>query len=119
MTETERVPVTVLTGFLGAGKTTILNRILSEQHGKRIAVIKNEFGEVGVDNELVLNGGRPEVMALQSWNDRAYPEQPSTISDMQWQPDSLFFTVAGYGKLSTFAAMGEYVCGNPRDPTSC
>ena len=49
-----RVPVTVLTGFLGAGKTTLINRILSEQHGKRIAVIENEFGEVGVDHELVI-----------------------------------------------------------------
>ncbi|HEX4167192.1 MAG TPA: GTP-binding protein [Bryobacteraceae bacterium] len=55
MTDNHRVPVTVLTGFLGAGKTTLLNRILTEQHGKRIAVIENEFGEVGVDNELVLN----------------------------------------------------------------
>jgi G3E family GTPase len=50
-----RTPVTILTGFLGSGKTTLLNRILTEQHGKRIAVIENEFGEVGVDNDLVIN----------------------------------------------------------------
>jgi len=48
------IPVTVLTGFLGSGKTTLLNRILSENHGKRIAVIENEFGEIGVDNDLVI-----------------------------------------------------------------
>ncbi|HYC71193.1 MAG TPA: GTP-binding protein [Opitutaceae bacterium] len=48
------IPVTVLTGFLGAGKTTLLNRILTEQHGRKIAVIENEYGEVGVDNQLVI-----------------------------------------------------------------
>ncbi|WP_169977369.1 CobW family GTP-binding protein [Tautonia rosea] len=54
-TDERRVPVTVLTGFLGAGKTTLLNHILTAQHGRRIAVIENEFGEVGVDNELVID----------------------------------------------------------------
>jgi G3E family GTPase len=53
MTQKDMVPVTILTGFLGAGKTTLLNRILKEDHGHRIAVIENEFGEVGVDNEII------------------------------------------------------------------
>lgn len=58
-----RVPVTILTGFLGSGKTTLLNRILQEQHGKRIAVIENEFGEVGVDQELVI-GAEEEIFEM-------------------------------------------------------
>jgi G3E family GTPase len=50
----DKIPVTVLTGFLGAGKTTLLNRILTENHGRRIAVIENEFGQIGVDQKLVI-----------------------------------------------------------------
>jgi G3E family GTPase len=50
-----RIPVTVLTGYLGAGKTTLLNRLLAEEHGQRYAVIVNEFGEIGIDNELVVD----------------------------------------------------------------
>ena len=56
-------PVTVLTGYLGAGKTTLLNRILSEDHGRRYAVIVNEFGEIGIDNELVV-GADEEVFDM-------------------------------------------------------
>ena len=55
MTDIAKVPVTVLTGFLGSGKTTLLNRILTEQHGHKYAVIVNEFGQIGIDNDLVLN----------------------------------------------------------------
>ncbi|HSR78032.1 MAG TPA: GTP-binding protein [Xanthobacteraceae bacterium] len=60
---TDKIPVTVLTGYLGAGKTTLLNRILSEPHGKKYAVIVNEFGEIGIDNELVV-GADEEVFEM-------------------------------------------------------
>src|SRR5436190_9857525 len=50
-----QTPVTVITGYLGAGKTTLLNRILTETHGRRYAVVVNEFGEVGIDNDLIVN----------------------------------------------------------------
>ena len=56
------IPVTVLTGFLGAGKTTLLNRILSENHGRRIAVIENEFGEAGIDTELLVESTEQVVV---------------------------------------------------------
>jgi G3E family GTPase len=55
MNSTTLIPVTVLTGYLGAGKTTLLNRILSENHGRKYAVIVNEFGEIGIDNELIVD----------------------------------------------------------------
>src|SRR5215469_1600760 len=59
----DKVPVTVLTGYLGAGKTTLLNRILSEPHGRKFAVIVNEFGEIGIDNDLVV-GADEEVFEM-------------------------------------------------------
>ncbi len=59
----QKIPVTVLTGYLGAGKTTLLNRILTENHGKRFAVIVNEFGEIGIDNDLVV-GADEEVFEM-------------------------------------------------------
>ena len=63
MAEASKIPVTVLTGYLGAGKTTLLNRILSENHGKKYAVIVNEFGEIGIDNDLIV-GADEEVFEM-------------------------------------------------------
>ncbi len=60
----EMVPVTILTGFLGSGKTTLLNRILKEQHGSRIAVIENEFGEAGIDNELLVQDVGEQIIEM-------------------------------------------------------
>jgi len=59
----EKIPVTVLTGYLGAGKTTLLNRILTEPHGQRFAVIVNEFGEIGIDNDLIV-GADEEIFEM-------------------------------------------------------
>ncbi len=59
----DKIPVTVLTGYLGAGKTTLLNRILSEEHGYKFAVIVNEFGEIGIDNALVI-GADEEIFEM-------------------------------------------------------
>ena len=63
-TETATIPVTILTGFLGSGKTTLLNRILREQHGHRIAVIENEFGEAGIDNEILLQNAQEQIVEM-------------------------------------------------------
>jgi G3E family GTPase len=58
------VPVTILTGFLGSGKTTLINRVLKEQHGHRIAVIENEFGEAGVDNDILLTETGEQIIEM-------------------------------------------------------
>jgi G3E family GTPase len=58
------IPVTILTGFLGSGKTTLLNRILQERHGHRIAVIENEFGEAGIDNELLVQDRDEQIIEM-------------------------------------------------------
>jgi len=58
------VPVTILTGFLGSGKTTLINRVLKEQHGQRIAVIENEFGEAGVDNDILLSETGEQIIEM-------------------------------------------------------
>src|SRR5246500_950049 len=63
MSEPSQIPVTVLTGYLGAGKTTLLNRVLTENHGKKYAVIVNEFGEIGIDGDLVV-GADEEVFEM-------------------------------------------------------
>ncbi|HXN16407.1 MAG TPA: GTP-binding protein [Usitatibacter sp.] len=62
--EKDLIPVTILTGFLGAGKTTLLNRILSEQHGERIAVIENEFGEAGIDNDILVRDNEEQIVEM-------------------------------------------------------
>ncbi len=61
---TDPIPVTILTGFLGSGKTTLLNRILKGQHGHRIAVIENEFGEAGIDNELLFQDRDEQIIEM-------------------------------------------------------
>ena len=57
-----KVPVTVITGYLGSGKTTLLNHILSQQHGRKVAVIVNEFGEVGIDGQLIVQDDDEELI---------------------------------------------------------
>ncbi len=58
------IPATILTGFLGAGKTTLLNRLLHEDHGQRIAVIENEFGEEKIDNEILVQDTREQIVEM-------------------------------------------------------
>ena len=63
-TKHEPIPTTILTGFLGAGKTTLLNRILTERHGEKIAVIENEFGEAGIDNEILVQNADEQIVEM-------------------------------------------------------
>src|SRR3569623_185997 len=77
-----KIPVTVLTGYLGAGKTTLLNRILSENHGKKYAVIVNEFGELGIDNDLII-GADEDVQK------NARLDAVVTVADAKWLSDRL------------------------------
>jgi G3E family GTPase len=58
----QRVPVTVVTGFLGSGKTTLINHILNGQHGRKVAVIVNEFGEIGIDGQLMISDGEEQLV---------------------------------------------------------
>ena len=59
------IPATILTGFLGSGKTTLLKRVLSEAHGRKIAIIENEFGEENIDNEILVDdAGKEQILQL-------------------------------------------------------
>ena len=58
------IPATILTGFLGSGKTTLLKRVLSEAHGQKIAVIENEFGSENIDNEILVQDSREQIIQL-------------------------------------------------------
>lgn len=64
MTPAPRIPTTILTGFLGAGKSTLLRRVLAEPHGRKIAVIENEFGEENIDSEIIVSGGDEQIIKL-------------------------------------------------------
>jgi G3E family GTPase len=64
MPKTDLIPATILTGFLGSGKTTLLNRILHERHGERIAIIENEFGEAGIDNEILVQDREEQIVEM-------------------------------------------------------
>ena len=86
--ELSRIPVTILTGFLGAGKTTLLNRILTEHHGGRVAVIENEFGEAGIDNELLVDQGQlreAEMLALLTGGEWPVRRPDRNMADLKAQ----------------------------------
>src|SRR5438477_13093939 len=60
------IPATILTGFLGSGKSTLLRRVLTEAHGRKIAVIENEFGEESIDNEIIIAGGQEQILVMRN-----------------------------------------------------
>ena len=64
MAMSQLIPATVLTGFLGSGKSTLLRRVLTEAHGRKIAVIENEFGEENIDSEIIVSGGDEQIVQL-------------------------------------------------------
>ena len=66
MQSIDRIPVTVLTGFLGSGKTTLLNRLLADSHGQRLAVIENEFGEVNIDSSILVRDSGIEIVQTEN-----------------------------------------------------
>ena len=81
MPETDaRIPATVVTGFLGSGKTTLINRILREQHGRKLAVIVNEFGEISIDGQLVIHDEEAGLVKNSTTAASAVPGATATLS---------------------------------------
>jgi Ni2+-binding GTPase involved in maturation of urease and hydrogenase len=106
------VPVNVLTGYLGAGKTALLNRILTHEHGKKVAVIVNEFGEVGIDNQLVVDAdeeifemNKLQMSAMAILADKAPPHSKAEMEALAALPQVQHQSIPGsLGLYEEFAA---------------